>query len=154
MKKIFFITIIMTVLILTGCQPGSAAERMNMNDSKEIHMVKFTPPADGLITEKQSDRYIAVAKDLNNAIMEQVNIMQDFYSKHGISGKEEIETLKDNEGAMKEWDAIIKSWENKEKTIYEKNKMSSEEFDWIAASLIDEKNKAIQQKIEKQLMGE
>lgn len=154
MKRVLILTIITAVIIFAGCQPTPDAQRNAMSNKNVKETKEFVPPADGKISEKQAETYIAVAKDLNNAIMEQVEIMQEFYDKYSISGKEEIETLKDNEDAMAEWDDIIKIWEAKEANVYTKHNISSAEFDWIASALIDEQNADVQKKIEKALMGE
>lgn len=155
MKKYIPILIIASIILITGCQPSGNAERTQLGESiVEITETKFTPSANGLITEKQADKYILIAKALNEAIWEQVDIMQKFYDKYNISGKEEIVTLEKNEKAMAEWDNIIKKWGTSESNIYKKIGMSSDEFDWVAASLIDKKNAVIQQKIEKALTTE
>ncbi len=155
MKKYIPILIIASIILITGCQPSGNAERTQLGESiVEITENKFTPSANGLITEQQADKYILIAKALNEAIWEQVEIMQKFYDKYNISGKEEIVTLEKNNKAMEEWDNIIKKWETSESNIYKKIGMSSDEFDWVAASLIDKKNTEIQQKIEKALTVE
>lgn len=151
MKRTVIITAIMAAILFAGCQPTADAQRNAMNNSTADKADKFIPPADGKISEKQADTYIKVAQDLNNAILEQVEIMQEFYDKHSISGKEEIERLKDDRAAMDEWDDIIKIWEAKEAAVYKKHNITSEEFDWIASALIDEQNAEIQKKIEKAL---
>ncbi len=155
MKKYITILIIAFIILITGCQPSGNAERTQLGKSiVEIAETKFTPSANGLITEQQADKYILIAKALNEAIWAQVDIMQKFYDKYNISGKEEIVTLEKNEKAMEEWENIIKKWEVSESNIYKKFGMSSDEFDWVAASLIDKKNTEIQQKIEKALTVE
>ncbi len=155
MKKYIPLLIIVLIVFVAGCQPSGNAERTQLGESVvEITENKFNPPVNGLIAEQQADKYILVAKALNEAIWEQVDIMQKFYSKYDISGKEEIVKLETNKKAMEEWDNIIKEWEKTESNIYIKIGMSSDEFDWVAASLIDKKNTAIQQKIEKALTSE
>lgn len=155
MKKYIPLLIIVLIIFVTGCQPSGNAERTQLGESiVEITETQFNPPANGIITEQQADKYILIAKALNKAIWEQVDIMQKFYDKYNISGKEEIITLEKNEKAMKEWESIIKKWEINESNIYKKIGMSSDEFDWVAASLIDKKNTVIQQKIERALTAE
>ncbi len=143
------------MIVLSACQPTVSNNKVNTETNKvvvnEETKSTYTPPADGLITEEQANRYIKVAKAFNNAILEQVKIMDDFYKKYDIAGKEEIEKLKDNKEAMDEWNSIMKAWDEKEKSIYKIYNMTSDEFDWIASALIDPKNSKIQQKIAKAL---
>lgn len=154
MKRIFaIIFIIIAVMLITGCEPSENAKNIAnpQENMEDVQMQAFTPPADGMITPVQADKYIQVAKDFNSAIMDQVKIMDDFYKKYSITGKEEISKLEGNDKAMEEWENIKGLWTKKEVKIYSDNNMTSEEFDWIAQALIDPKNSDIQKKIEKAL---
>ena len=149
MKKLLFILSIVLMLLLNSCQPSQSAKIQKENEMKKAE--QFTPPADGKITDRQVEKYILVAKALNNAIAEQVVKMNDFYKKYDITGKEELGKLKDNKKAMDEWNKLMANWEKTEEQVYKKYKMSSEEFDWIASALIENKNIPAQKKIEEAL---
>ncbi|MFO8062458.1 MAG: hypothetical protein R6U31_05980 [bacterium] len=157
MKRIIITAIIILTVFLAGCEASSDAQRNALGKRNDKEMVKeesFTPPADGKITKPQADKYIAVAKRLNQAIEEQIVIMQEFYEKYDIEGKEEIESLENNDEAMERWDEILKEWEAKETRIYKDEGLSSDEFDWIASALIDDKNKAVRLIVQQELSPE
>ena len=152
MRRVFLLIIIFIVLFVS-CQPTTKANTNTVNTEtnkiavNEENESTYTPPANGLISEEQANRYIEVAKAFNNAILEQVQIMDEFYKKYNIAGKDEIDKLKDNKEAMKEWNNIMEKWNEKEQSIYKKHNMTSDEFDWIASALIDPKNAKMQKKI-------
>ncbi len=155
MKRTFALILLLALIILiTGCEPSENAKNISNPQPADNNLAAFIPPADGLITETQADKYIQVAKDFNDAIMEQVKIMDEFYTKYSITGKEEISKLEGNEKAMQEWEGIKNLWTEREQQIYVNNKMTSQEFDWIAQALIDQKNAGIQKKIEKALTSQ
>ena len=148
------ITIIFALFVIT-CQPsGSAEDYMGKGKEKEQIAKTYTPPKDGKITEAQAEKYIKIAKAFHDMIMEQIGIMEEFYQKYDITSKDEIDKIQSNPKAMEEWEKIILRWEENESKIYIDYKMSSDEFDWVASALIDDKNKEIQQKIQKALEGE
>ncbi|MDY6787878.1 MAG: hypothetical protein SVK54_07120 [candidate division WOR-3 bacterium] len=157
MKRITITAIIILTVFLAGCEASSDAERTALGKKNDKEMVReegFQPPADGRISKPQADKYIAVAKRLNQAIEEQIVIMQEFYNEYNIEGKEEIESLENNEEAMARWDEILKEWEAKEAKIYKEEGLSSDEFDWIASALIDDKNKAVRLIVQQELSPE
>lgn len=153
MKKVFYILFASVMLFsLFGCEPSDSAKKFDKKDTEKKEYVEFTPPADGRITAEQKDRYIAVAKDLTDAVEKQRSVIQEFNKKYNISDEAGLSALeKENPKALEEWQNIGYQWTAKEMEIYRKNKLSQSEFEWIASALTEELNSDIQKEVEKAL---
>lgn len=152
MKNIISLLMILVLFSVFGCTPSDSATNLK---ETEMATAEYVPPADGKITEEQMTRYIATATEMSKELNLISEKMQAFKAKYGITDDAQMDDLsKVKAGAKEEFEAILKEWEQKEKDIYSKNKMTPSEFEWVAAGLTDPLNTDVQKKVEKALSGE
>jgi len=115
---------------------------------------KFTPPEDGIVTEKMATRYVTVSLALTKITEDEAVKLAELRKKHGISSS--LVELDDEEYKEKypvvvaAWDSLREDWNRKQDSVYKVLNMPEEEWTWIAEAIISYGNKEIRQFIIKE----
>jgi len=110
---------------------------------------KFTPPEDGIVTEKMATRYVTVSIALTKIAEDEAVKLAELRKKHGISSS--MTELDDDEykekypAAVAAWDSLRGNWKRKQDSVYKVLDMIEEEWDWIAGAIITYENREIRQ---------
>jgi len=142
-KNNIILMFLFALFIIIGCNRSSPSEST------------FVPPKDKMITKEMAKRYAEVSVALTKAVEEEAVIIEEFREKYNISL--DMRELNDREfrekhpEIVKDWEKIQKDWQSKQDAVYERLKMSEEEWDWIANSLIMPRNRPMQEFIRKEI---
>jgi len=132
-------------LIILGC--GSSDEEATK---------RFTPPADGKITNEMVDKYVKASQALMEAIKIHTERMNEFREKQGLQDSDLIKLTDstyraEHPNVIREWDRLQETWKQEEKKAYRIAAISEDEFTWVASALTDTINLEVQKEIEKKL---
>ncbi len=146
-KSLVFLFVILIVFV--GCK-NEKNNVQNKIGQKEAKQNVFVPPKDGKITKEQADRYINLAIKMENFVFDRKSSIDSFCKANNIA-KDDIAQITDTLFAKKhpklliEWVKFNKHMEDNMQTLYKECNMSEKEFEWVAGSLIDEKNRKMQE---------
>lgn len=164
MKRVYT-AVILTVLTLLSCsqKPGDSGDSTLAGVNGAIDTIAgdtmnavFTPPADGIITEDMSERYIMCAKDINTLIQQRAEAGKNYLDSLGVTYEQLADSAfkTNNKEIVDNYNNITVggNFTESEKSIYRKYSMTEDEFIWIASHLSNPENAEIQAKVTEALL--
>ncbi|HFD05104.1 MAG TPA: hypothetical protein ENJ25_03055 [Firmicutes bacterium] len=136
------IILIIAIFILSSCEKVNNSNPKSANKNNGS-VTKFTPPADGKITNKQIYKYIKAAKMLQNQIAVNAQERNDILKSYKIKNDSILSDtvfMKKHPEVRKSLDSLETVWSNREKEIYSSTGLTEDEFIWIASVLPDSVN--------------
>ena len=141
----FLVPILIAAFILSSC------ERVNNSKTKteaknNNSVTKFTPPANGKITDQEIYKYIKAAKMLQEQIGINAKERNQVLKSYNVSNDNVLSDtvfMKKHPDIKKSLDSLETVWKSREKKIYVSAGLSENEFIWIASVLPDSANSSM-----------
>ena len=137
-----FAVLLTALLILSSCQSNKGNKPQSASANNDS-TTKFTPPADGKITNQQIYKYIKAAKMLQNQISVNAKERADVLASYKIKNENLLSDttfMKKHPEIKSSLDSLEKVWGKREKEIYKSSGLTEDEFIWIASVLPDSVN--------------